>query len=350
MENHSHSQKLKYRLLECTTEDSEFPLYELIRGSESSGWMSVRFCTYPQEILLQFLTPVNLKQIHILCNEKKIPSLLEIYYYNPANHQDKNKNFKLASFEKLGYIRMDTNSKTNYKAREFRKIYVDTTCLYLKLVLQKNYVNKYNVFNQVGLINLDFYGTPILYPKNEINIGIKESLREITTEKGIEIHDEHLDEISQEKLKILKTHLEEALKIEDFDEAKKIKKNLDKVRLIAKKIYELETNKKIYISNEDFDNAKIMKFELERLKSNLKYMDKQLASLMHSQSMSMNLNRSIGENNSSLEDNKDPEGSGAFNNTINYQNPQNFNIDETINKEKSFINENREKERIDRES
>jgi centrosomal protein CEP104 len=348
MENHSHIQKLKYRLLECTTEDSEFPLYELIRGAESSGWMSVRFCTYPQEILLQFLTPVNLKQIHILCNEKKIPSLIEIYCYHPANPQDVYKNYKQASFEKLGYIRMDTNSKTNYKAREFRKIYVDTTCLYLKLVLQKNYVNKYNVFNQVGLINLDFYGTPILYPKNELYL--KESL----LEKGTEIRDENLDEISQEKLKILKTQLEEALKVEDFDEAKKIKKSVDRVRLIARKIYELETNKKIYISNEDFDNAKIMKFELDRLKSNLKLMDRQLASLVHSQSMNMNLNRSMGENNSSAEDNKDVEGnsggSGALNNTINYQNQQNFNIDETINKEKSFINENREKERMDRES
>src|SRR5690242_2134231 len=121
-------QKLKYRLIESTTEDSEYPLYELLKGADSSGWVSVRFCTYPQEILIQFLTPVNLRQINILSNEKKIPSLIEIYCYYPSTANEFFNNYKQVSYEKLGYIRMDTNSKTNYKAREFRKIFVDTNC------------------------------------------------------------------------------------------------------------------------------------------------------------------------------------------------------------------------------
>ena len=242
MDNKAQIQKVKYRLMESTTEDPELPLYELVRGAESCGWMSVRFCTYPQEILLQFLTPVNLKQIHILANEKKIPSLIEIYCSYPSDPDGVYKNYKQASFEKLGYIRMDTNSKTNYKAREFRKIFVDTKCLYLKLVLQKNYVNKYNVFNQVGLISIDFYGTPIVLNRNDLY------LKESVQERNLVVQEEDLDEIAQEKLKILKSQLDEALKIEDFDEAKKIKKSVDRVRLIGKKIYEMEANKKLYIN------------------------------------------------------------------------------------------------------
>lgn len=282
------NQKLKYRLIEASSEDPEYPLYELLRGVDSSGWVSVRFCTYPQEILLQFLTPVHLRQINILSNEKKIPSLIEFYCFYPSNSNEMYSNYKSLSFDKLGYIRMDTNSKTNYKAREFRKVFVDTNCLYLKLVLQKNYLNKYNVFNQVGLISLEFFGTPILTPKNELYL--KESLR-----NRQEVNEEEMDEISQEKLKILKNQLEEALKIEDFDDAKKIKQGIDRIKLIGKKIYELEVQKKVYINNDDFDNAKIMKLEIERLKSNLKFLDKvdkSLPDIVPYQNMSLEINKS----------------------------------------------------------
>src|SRR4051812_30965853 len=129
MDDQTATQKLKYRLIESTTEDPDSPLYEILRGADSTGWSSVRFCTYPQEIIIQFLTPVNLKQIQILSNEKKIPSLIEFYCYYPASANDLFTTYKSLAFEKLGYIRMDTNSKTNYKAREFRKVYVNSNCL-----------------------------------------------------------------------------------------------------------------------------------------------------------------------------------------------------------------------------
>jgi centrosomal protein CEP104 len=318
--------RLKYRLIESSSEDPDYPLFELIRGAESSGWMSVRFCTYPQEILIQFLTPVHLKQIQLLSNEKKIASLIEIHCYYPSNSDEMFSNYKQATFEKLGYIRMDTNSKTNYKAREFRKVYVDTYCLYLKLVLQKNYLNKFNVFNQIGLISIDFYGTPIAIKNNELYL--KESIKD----RNLEVNEDDMDEIAQEKLKILKNQQDEALKIEDYDEAKRIKKIIDKVKLIGKKIFEMEANKKIYVNNEDFDNAKIMKLELERLRSNLKYMNRQLTTILPYQNSTIELNRSIS--NEETKENKEIE---------------NINIDETVNKEKSFINEKQEKEQKDKE-
>jgi centrosomal protein CEP104 len=317
--------KLKYRLIEATTEDPEYPLNELIRGADSSGWLSVRFCSYPQEILIQFLTPVHLKQIQILSNEKKIPSLIEIHCYNPIT-QESYGNFKHSTFEKIGYIRMDTNSKTNYKAREFRKVYLDTQCLYLKLILQKNYLNKHNVFNQVGLISIDFYGTPILVKNNELLL--KESIK-----NSIDFNEDDIDDIALEKLKILKNQQEEALKIEDYDEAKRIKKVIDRVKLMGRKIFELEYNKKIYVNNEDFDNAKIMKLELDRLRSNLKYLNKQLNTIMPYQHSENQLNKSNGS-----EENKESKET------------ENIGSDEnTIIKEKSFVMEKNERDYKDKE-
>jgi len=276
-------QKLKYRLIEATTEDPNYPLYELLKGIDSTGWVSIRFCSYPQEILLQFVTPVKLHKIHILSNEKKISSMLEFYFYNlNGDSSSSSTNYKNVNFEKLGYIRMDSNSRTNYKAREFRKIFVDINCSYLKIVLNKNHVNKYNVFNQVGLISLDFYGVPVI----------------VSAETDITERDRNvlLDEISQEKLKILLNKKEEALKIEDYDEAKRLKISIDRIRSIGQKIFELETQKKLSVINEDFDNAKILKLEIERLKTNLRI---KLPSIIPEKSISIELNRSYEENKES---------------------------------------------------
>lgn len=302
-------QKLKYRLIESSSEDSENRLYELIRGTDSFGWVSVRFCTYPQEILLQFVSPVNLKQIHILSHEKKISSMIDILCYYPSPNENL-KNFRQLTFEKLGYIRMDTNSKTNYKAREFRKIYIDAHCFYLKLVLHKNYVNKYNVFNQVGLISIDFYGFPIETSRSELFY--KENILDMN------ICEEEMDEIAQEKIKILKNQQEDALKNEDYDEAKKLKKSIERIKILGKKIYELELQKKIFVNNEDFDNAKIIKLEIDRLKSNLKYLDKQL-------SMVPVVSTDIPQNEENKESPKD--------NILN----RDFENDDTVFKEKSFL-------------
>jgi centrosomal protein CEP104 len=295
MEEVTH--KLKYRLIEASSEDPDHPLYELMRGTSSNGWMSVRFCTYPQEIIIQFLTPVNLKQINILSNEKKITSMIEFYSYYPSSstsggvsYPDIYNNYKRVTFQKLGYIRMDTNSRTNYKAREFRKVFINTNCIYLKLVLNKNYVNKYNIFNQVGLISFDFFGIPFNLGKSDLYL--KESLKEF------EFRDEDLDDVSQEKIKIFRGQQEEAIKNEDYDEAKRLKISIDKLKHIGRKIFELESQKKVYVNNEDFDNAKIMKFEIDRLKSSLKYVDKNLTIVPYSNlSMDMNSQSYEGEEN-----------------------------------------------------
>jgi centrosomal protein CEP104 len=311
MEN---TQKLKFRLIEATSEDPNNPLFELIRGSESSGWMSSRFCTYPQEIIIQFLSPVNLKQINILSNEKKISSMIEFYSYYPSGNSDYFTNYKLVSYEKLGYIRMDSNSKSKYRAREFRKVFINTNCIYLKLVMNKNYVNKYNVFNQVGLIGLEFMGTPINYKHNELYL--KESLKEY------DLKEYELDDISQEKLKIMKTQQEEAIKIEDYDEAKRLKKLIDRIKFIGRKIHELEVQKKIFINNEDYDNAKIIKLEIDRLKSNLKNVDKNIA---------------INAQNISVENNKSSEGDEII--TENYHKDISV-LNDTIQQEKESKEKN----------
>jgi len=254
----------------------------------------MRFCTYPQEILLQFISPICLKQINILSHEKRISSLVEFYCYYPQDTTEVHPNYKSLFFEKLGYIRMDNNSKTNYKAREFRRVYVETNCYYLKIVFHKNYVNKFNIFNQVSIINLEFMGSPIYIQANDLIL---------FEQLNLEIKDYEIDDITQEKIKIMKNLLEENIKNEDFDEAKKIKANIDKIKLFGKKLLDLENQKKKLLSLEDFESAKIIKMEIDRLKSKIKHIDKQIGEINHYSiilgspnniNSSVELNKSIG--------------------------------------------------------
>lgn len=257
---------LKYRLIDASSEDPSHPLYELIRGQKGPGWISSRYCEYPQTITIQFIQPVNIKQINICIHEKNIPTQIRFFAYNPSNSDEIIKNYKNLPYTYAGFIKMDSNTRSNYKLREFRKIYIDITCLYLKLELGKNYINRYNIFNQVGLISLDFFGKATPLSKNSkqrIQFYINDSV------KPENVTDEELQGICGDKINQLKAQMEENIKLEQYDECKVIKAKLERVKMLGKKIYDLEYQKKIAVNNEDFDTAKELKGMVEKMKLNL---------------------------------------------------------------------------------
>lgn len=257
---------LKYRLIDASSEDHSHPLYELIRGQKGPGWISSRYCEYPQTITIQFIQPVNIKQINICIHEKNIPTQIRFFAYNPSNSDEIIKNYKNLPYTYAGFIKMDSNTRSNYKLREFRKIYIDITCLYLKLELGKNYINRYNIFNQVGLISLDFFGKATPLSKNSkqrIQFYINDSV------KPENVTDEELQGICGDKINQLKAQMEENIKLEQYDECKVIKAKLERVKMLGKKIYDLEYQKKIAVNNEDFDTAKELKGMVEKMKLNL---------------------------------------------------------------------------------
>ena len=47
------------------------------------------------------------------------------------------------------YTHLHDNRTTSYKVRELKSVSVDTVGQYLRLVMDKNHVNKFNLFNQV---------------------------------------------------------------------------------------------------------------------------------------------------------------------------------------------------------
>lgn len=78
------SQRLKFRIVSSSGEDPEFPVHELLSHSQNSrGWQSPRFCEYPQHVVLQFFSPVKIKQIQFLSHQSKISSKIELFTYCP---------------------------------------------------------------------------------------------------------------------------------------------------------------------------------------------------------------------------------------------------------------------------
>lgn len=90
------------------------------------------------------------------------------------------------------------------------------------------------------------------YIKNEVN----------------KLEDEmNFDPATLKRLKILYKAKEKAVELEDFDEAKKIKEAIDRLKSVSSQLIQLEERKRIAVKNDDFDAAKMLKYEIERLRN-----------------------------------------------------------------------------------
>jgi len=262
-----------------TSQDPFYPLNNLITKNNIYGWQSSRFCTYPQEIIIEFFTYVNIKQINILIHEKKIPSIIEFInclpknVNNPNNNSIGNNNIYYKN-KKIGFIRLSQNTESNYKSRELRKIHVDIFTKRLKLILHKNYSNAYNIFCQVGIVSLNFLGYILPEEKDDNEENNKLNYSELYLEEDIDDIDdnfliEKMDEETKAKLKQLLEDLDEKKQKEEYDECKIIKNKIDQLKKISFKIYQLENYKNQFSAKNDFDNSIKIKNEIDILKQKI---------------------------------------------------------------------------------
>lgn len=258
---------LKYRLVGVSTEDPESPFYSLISGLKNNGWCSVRYSTYPQELLIQFCRPCRLKQVNLVLHEYKIPSKIDFYYFYP-NHKNKEEekfDYNNIPFIKMGYIIPNSNEKSNFKLREFKKIKINEKALYIKLTLHKNFINLENNYNQVSIISLQFFGyefennNPLDYKNILIN--------EINKNKNNDYTEDNLDEICISKLKEIKSTLDLCIKKEKYDSAKIFRELYQRVKLLGQKMKNLSECKLKCIETNDYDACKKIQNDINRIKN-----------------------------------------------------------------------------------
>jgi centrosomal protein CEP104 len=267
---------LKYRIIGSSSEDPDFPLFSLISGGNNEGWHSIRFCTYPQEILIQFTQPVRLRQVNILLHQTFIPSSIEFFYFFPEKYDDFFKDYNSLTFNKIGYVTPDSNSKTDYKAREYKKVAFNENVLYLKLVLNKCIYNLYNTFNQVAIISIECFGFDFtvnnidyLFPNRNKSLNyFANNMNNYIPNPNLDDND--LDEVCINKIDELKLQLNRCVEEENYDQAKVINELIQRIKILGQKIYNLQEIKFKSIEVNDYDNAKIVKNEIERIKNIIK--------------------------------------------------------------------------------
>ncbi len=78
---------LNFLIAAHSTEDTKGSAYNIKNGnnSKNKGWYSVRFCSYPQYIIIQFMTLCEIKQINFTISHDKIPKQIDLFYFSPSN-------------------------------------------------------------------------------------------------------------------------------------------------------------------------------------------------------------------------------------------------------------------------
>ena len=149
--------ELNYRVFTFSSEEIDGKAENLTLGSDldsNSGWHSKRFWEYPQEIVIYFNSPVHLNKLVLLSHQNKISSQIDLYAYKP----DVLNEISSKKYNRLGKFTLDDNSQSGYQARESKSVYLDTEWQYLKFVFSQCHVNKYNIFNQVSVQSIKWYG------------------------------------------------------------------------------------------------------------------------------------------------------------------------------------------------
>jgi len=216
-----------------------------------------------------------LKQIQFLSHQAKICSKVELYTFVPSGNQALSAQIPLNEihFNRLGYLSLDANERSTYQARELKSVYVDSVTLLLKVVFNKCHLNKFNLHNQVGIIALnsmgEIYNNPATSGQIEkVPVGLFEG---DNRDGGLNAEELSLDKATLETLKALYSAKDRAVQNEDFDEAKRLKETVERLKQVATHISQLEERKLHAIQSEDYEAAKLIKSEIEQLKQQCMY-------------------------------------------------------------------------------
>ncbi|KFP87409.1 Centrosomal protein of 104 kDa, partial [Acanthisitta chloris] len=241
-----------------------------------------RLCQYPQEIVLQLVERCRIRKLQLLAHQYMISSKIEFYiseslpeYFAP---------YQSERFQRLGYVPLSDNEKTDFKARELKSVYMDAVGQYLKLIFHKNYVNKHNLYGQVALVAVNIIGDPADYSSDSMISPSREKL--IDHYLGIKSDDPALDgtylrkpdsisplddlafdmyqdpEVAQ-IIRRLDEKKWEAVHHERYDHAKKLKQAIADLQKVGERLGRYEVEKRCAVEKEDYDLAKKKKEQMD---------------------------------------------------------------------------------------
>lgn len=236
-----------------------------MHSPNTRGWQSAKFSEYPQEIGIALDGgDARLTQVQLLSHQSKIASKVEIFIGQGSSYRS-------AEFKRLGYLSLDSNEKSQYQARELKTVYIDYTGSYLRLVIHRNYVNKLNLFNQVGIVAVNLIGTSTSGPSGARGLdasGGAEMLGGPNPLNDLSV-DMNLDPQTAAKLRLLSETKSRAIATEDYLTAKQIKAVEGELKALGSRLAQLDMAKRQAVGAEDYDRAKEIKDETDDLRGDI---------------------------------------------------------------------------------
>ena len=264
--------KLTFAVISCTGEDPEFPAAELnIHSPTTKGWLSPRFCEFPQEVILSFKgNKVRVQQVQFLSHQSKIATKLELYVGKADSLPE-------CSFKRLGYMSLDNNERSGHRARELKSVYVDSQCTFLKVRLHKCYINKYNLYNQVGLIAINVLGEAdhalgLDGPTTRLPKALGgQDLPDHMSQKSVLALDDlafdmNFDDVTAQKIREVNLAKQYCVAQENYEQAKSLKAVEQQLKVIGVQLAKMVTQKRAAVQREDYDVAQSLKGEIDRLR------------------------------------------------------------------------------------
>lgn len=383
---------LNYTIVYCSSSDPNFPIENINKKSRYSdfielsqpqsdiesnnnlinsekyknlyfnpGWSSLRFCSYPQMIIVQLSSLSDIKQINIELNHERVPQKIDVYVYCPTILKEVVTNFKNIITAKFTYIGSVIPVNHNYNQRELKKLifhnqgnYDQITimnCLYVKFLVHKNYPNDKNKFEQVGIVNIDIFGNhtnkilPILPLKQVEPFKNDEILPRL---KGL-YRDSDYDDYIREKIEKAKMeyYSNETL-LQNEEKRNKIYQDITLLRELGQKVLELNKEKtKFEYFGYDAKliqiNAKLKEIRdyIESTypyygKENVKYENKNIDEEFKINVVEENLNESKNINNISSANINNISGNNVEEENIYMEDNNNDNVNNMIDIENNF--------------
>lgn len=168
------------------------------------------------------------------------------------------------------YVELSPNDRTDFKARELKSVHVDAEGSFLKFIMHKNFVNRQNIYNQVGLIAINVIGTDInedrtmdLDPAALAAAKRPDYISPLDDLAFVMYQDPEIRKIIQslDKKKC------DCVVSERFDEAKRLKQAISELYKIGERLARYDLEKRQAIEEEDYEKAKQKKLQMQEYRS-----------------------------------------------------------------------------------
>ncbi|KAG8142439.1 hypothetical protein E2320_006352 [Naja naja] len=252
--------KIGFIVISSSGHEDGFSAKELmVHAPTVNGWRSPRLCQYPQEIVLQMVERCRIRKLQLLAHQYMISSKIE--FFISENLPDYFAPYKTEQFQRLGYVSLSDNEKTNYRARELKSVYVDAVALVAINIIgepadlshENSQSSREKLIDHYLGSNSDESALEGSYPGKADAISPLDDLA----------FDMYQDPEVAQIIRKLDEKKHEAVHLEHYDHAKKLKQAIADLQKVGERLGRYEVEKRCAVKREDYDLAKQKKQQME---------------------------------------------------------------------------------------